>query len=251
MKKLTLLLFLISGNLCFAQNDTTYLDYYGYKSSQSSAFYYKFISQEGNDFVEKEIFIKTNMPHSIAECSLDEHHRKNGKCITYYQSGAKESEGYYLKGDETGRWIIWDEDGKDSTIVVHDDRMDGTNKFERISKNQPYNNGDSIATLIEVMPQFEGGEQAMMQFIQKNIQYPQAEKESGISGTCYITFVVEKGGSLSNMKILRGVKGGLGCDTEALRVLQIMPKWKPGKLNGKNIRVRYNLPIKYTLRNKW
>lgn len=251
MKKIIFQLFIISSNLCFAQKDTLFIDDNGNKCMKATALYYRVITKQGTQFLEKDMFINTAIPQTIAICDSVERIRKNGKCMTYYRSGAKESEGDYLKDGKTGRWIIWDEDGKDSTIVVYGDPRLGISKFERISKNQPYNNGDSIATLIEVMPQFDGGEQAMMGFIQKNIQYPQAEKAAGISGTCYITFVVEKDGSLSNMKMLRGVKGGPGCDTEALRVLQIMPKWKPGKLNGKNIRVRYNLPIKYSLRSNW
>jgi protein TonB len=103
-------------------------------------------------------------------------------------------------------------------------------------------------TIVEQMPTFPGGEQEMMKYIQKNVQYPQVEKEAGISGTCYVTFVVEKDGSITDVKVLRGVSGGQGCDKEAMRVVKSMPPWKAGKQNGREVRVQFNLPIKFTLR---
>lgn len=103
-------------------------------------------------------------------------------------------------------------------------------------------------TIVEQMPAFPGGELEMMKFIQKNVQYPQVEKEAGISGTCYVTFVVEKDGSITDVKILRGVSGGPGCDKEAKRVVSSMPSWKAGKQNGREVRVQFNLPIKFTLK---
>jgi len=70
-------------------------------------------------------------------------------------------------------------------------------------------------------------------------------RESGIQGTVYVTFVVERNGNVTDVKILRGIGGG--CDEEALRVVQNMPKWEPGKQRGKPVRVQFNMPIKFTL----
>lgn len=120
----------------------------------------------------------------------------------------------------------------------------------------PENTGNGVVepvieaplTIVEQMPAFPGGEAEMMKYIQKNVQYPQVEKEAGISGTCYVTFVVEKDGNITDVKILRGVSGGKGCDNEAMRVVKSMPNWKPGKQNGREVRVQFNLPIKFTLR---
>jgi protein TonB len=102
-------------------------------------------------------------------------------------------------------------------------------------------------TIVEQMPTFPGGEEEMMKFIRKSVNYPQVEREAGISGTCYVTFVVEKDGSITDVKVLRGVSGGPGCDKEAQRVIKAMPSWKPGKQNGREVRVQFNLPIKFTL----
>ena len=98
------------------------------------------------------------------------------------------------------------------------------------------------------MPEFVGGESAMMQFIQTNVKYPDYEKNKRIIGTCYITFVIEKDGTMTGAKILKGVGGGPGCDKESLRVVNLMPKWIPGLLFGKPARIQFNLPIKFMLR---
>jgi len=95
------------------------------------------------------------------------------------------------------------------------------------------------------MPSFPGGEAARMKFLQENINYPQMARESGIQGTVYVTFVVEPSGAVSDVRILRGIGGG--CDEEAVRVVQSMPEWFPGKQLGKAVRVQFNMPIKFTL----
>ncbi len=101
---------------------------------------------------------------------------------------------------------------------------------------------------VEKMPEFPGGEAKLMEFLYSNLQYPAFEKEAGISGSCYLTFVVEKDGSITGIRVLKGVPQGSGCDQEALRVLKKMPAWKPGNHNGRAVRVQFNLPIKFTLR---
>ncbi len=102
-----------------------------------------------------------------------------------------------------------------------------------------------IFTVVESMPEFPGGMGALMTYLAKNIKYPPLAKESGIQGKVFINFVVEPDGSISNVKVLRGIGGG--CDEEAVRVVKNMPKWKPGMQRGKPVRVSFNLPVKFTL----
>jgi len=102
-----------------------------------------------------------------------------------------------------------------------------------------------IFTVVEESPSFPGGDVARIKFLQKNIEYPQMARESGIQGTVYVTFVVEPNGSVSGVRILRGIGGG--CDEEAIRVIKAMPKWNAGKQRGKPVRVQFNMPIKFTL----
>jgi protein TonB len=102
-----------------------------------------------------------------------------------------------------------------------------------------------IFTVVESMPSFPGGMGELMKYLSENIKYPPLAKESGIQGRVFINFVVEPNGSISNVKVLRGIGGG--CDEEAVRVVEKMPKWSPGKQRGKPVRVSYNLPVKFTL----
>jgi protein TonB len=102
-----------------------------------------------------------------------------------------------------------------------------------------------IFMVVESMPEFPGGEAALYKYLGENIKYPQMAKESGIQGRVFVTFVVERDGKVTDVRVLRGIGGG--CDEEAIRVVQSMPKWAPGKQRGKSVRVQYNLPVKFTL----
>ena len=106
-------------------------------------------------------------------------------------------------------------------------------------------NNDSIYQMVEVMPEFPGGTEKMMDYLSKNIKYPEAAKEKGISGRVFLSFVIEKDGAVSNVKVAKGI--GKECDDEALRVVKAMPKWKPGLQKGKPVRVNYMLPIFFKL----
>lgn len=102
-----------------------------------------------------------------------------------------------------------------------------------------------IFTVVEDQPTFPGGDEARIRFLTNNIKYPQMARENSIQGTVYVTFVVERDGSVTDVRVLRGIGGG--CDEEAIRVIKAMPKWNPGKQRGKPVRVQFNMPIKFTL----
>ena len=104
---------------------------------------------------------------------------------------------------------------------------------------------DKVFEKVEDMPEFSGGEQAMMDFVAKNVQYPKEAMEKEISGRVLVGFIVEKDGSISETEIVKGIGGG--CDEEAVRVVKAMPKWKPGKQDGKPIRVHFILPLTFKL----
>lgn len=99
----------------------------------------------------------------------------------------------------------------------------------------------------EVMPEYEGGLNGLIRFLSANIVYPEQAKLVGKEGTVYISFVVDENGYVTGAKVVRGI--GFGCDEEALRVVSKMPKWKSAGMNaGKPVRVRFNLPVKFTLK---
>ena len=102
-----------------------------------------------------------------------------------------------------------------------------------------------IFTVVEEQPAYPGGEESRFAFLQSNIKYPEEAKELGIQGKVFVTFVVEVDGSITDVRVLRGIGGG--CDEEAIRVVKSMPKLIPGKVRGVPVRVQFNLPIKFTL----
>lgn len=99
---------------------------------------------------------------------------------------------------------------------------------------------------VEQMPEFPGGTDAMMKFLSANIRYPSIATEMGITGRVILQFVVDKHGKISNVKVLRGIGGG--CDEEAVRVVKLMPSWKAGRQNGKEVPVYFTLPVVFTLK---
>lgn len=104
---------------------------------------------------------------------------------------------------------------------------------------------EEIFVFVEENPSYPGGDEARIKYLVENIKYPDMAKESNIQGIVYVTFVVEKDGRVSNVKVLRGIGGG--CDEEAVRVIQKMPNWAPGKQRGRAVRAQFNMPVRFTL----
>lgn len=105
-----------------------------------------------------------------------------------------------------------------------------------------------IFTIVEEMPEFMGGQADLFAFLAQNTRYPAMARENGIEGTVFVGFVVMEDGSISQVHLKRGLPGGgAGIDEEAIRVVKLMPKWKPGKQRGKAVRVAYTLPFKFKL----
>ncbi len=107
---------------------------------------------------------------------------------------------------------------------------------------------DEVFLIVEQSPEFPGGLQALYKFVADNIRYPAQASRLGIQGLVYVTFIVDQEGQVQNASILKGI--GAGCDEEAIRIVQSMPPWKPGKQRGRPVKVKYTLPIKFTLRQR-
>ena len=133
-----------------------------------------------------------------------------------------------IAGDDEHYW-------KTSTATFPDENM----------KDKMKPNANGVYQIVEEMPQYPGGEKAMMEYVAKNVVYPQEARDKEISGRVFVSFVVEKDGSIGEVKVMRGIGGG--CDEEAVRVVKAMPKWKPGKQEGKPVRVSYMMPINFKL----
>lgn len=105
---------------------------------------------------------------------------------------------------------------------------------------------NEIVSYVEIMPSFPGGEEALSRFLQKNIRYPHMAQENGIEGKVFVQFVVNFEGKISDVQTVGARRGG-GLEEEAMRVVKLMPNWKPGRQNGQSVSVRYNLPIGFRL----
>ena len=111
---------------------------------------------------------------------------------------------------------------------------------------EPFDEPKLPFLVVEQMPKFGNGVEDLLNYLSRNIKYPKMAKEAGIQGIVYVTFVVNKRGEVVNPKILRGIGGG--CDKEAIRVVEAMPKWTAGRQRGKRVSVQFTLPVKYELR---
>ncbi|RYC71640.1 energy transducer TonB [Spirosoma sordidisoli] len=106
-------------------------------------------------------------------------------------------------------------------------------------------NHDETFIAVEQQPEYPGGMAALSDFVTRTLQYPRRASTAGISGRVYVSFIVNTDGSLTEVQVLKGI--GFGCDEEAVRVVQKMPRWRPGKQSGRSVRVKFTLPIAFTL----
>ena len=147
--------------------------------------------------------------------SQDDHSKTNTAIGTFDVKGNDEAEGEVLKAKE----VVVDEKPKEEETKVFD--------------------------VVEQMPSFPGGDTELMKFLHDHMKYPAVAEENGIQGRVICTFVVERDGSITDVKVIKSVDPSL--DKEAIRVLKSMPKWIPGKQNGSAVRVKYTVPVTFRL----
>lgn len=132
------------------------------------------------------------------------------------------------------------------SVATHEGSLDNSAADKELAGNSKIIQAEEKpVVMVEQMPQFPGGEKELMAFISRNLKYPTIPLESGIQGRVTIRFVVSKTGDVTDVQILRGLDPY--CDKEAIRVIKLMPKWIPGRQNGRNVPVYYTLPITYRL----
>lgn len=155
--------------------------------------------------------------------------------------------------------IVEDDEEIENEVVVQD--MEADMETEIFEQPEMEIEEEQIFISVEHMPTFSGcenesTEQAkqsctygkIMQYVSKNVDYPAMAKDAGIEGRVFITFVIDAEGEVTDVELLRGVPGGELLDKEAVRVVQSMPDFNPGRQRGKAVSVRYNLPVNFTLR---
>lgn len=137
------------------------------------------------------------------------------------------------------------QDGLENRLVASNAEGDGNGVAGGSGTGVGIDNEIYNVSGIEVYPEFVGGMKEWARFIQKNLKYPSMAMDQGKQGKVFVSFVVEKDGSVTNVTVIRGI--GFGCDEEALRVISKSPKWKPGKQNGQNVRVKYTMPLGFAI----
>mgnify|MGYP002624049393 FL=1 len=113
-----------------------------------------------------------------------------------------------------------------------------------VATTQP--DGDDVYVIVENMPIFPGGEEALRNYVTNNIQYPEEAHKQGIQGRVFVCFIIGTNGAVQNVKVARSVHPLL--DAEAVRVVKSMPKWTPGQHRGKTVKVSYTIPINFSLK---
>ena len=143
--------------------------------------------------------------------------------------------------------IVDDDTELDEELDIEDTEMDEDTEvdFSNVETDEEEEEDAPVFFIVEEMPEFPGGEAALHQYIAKSIKYPVIAQENGIQGRVYVSFVINQKGEVTNVKIARGVDPAL--DKEAIRVIQSMPKWKPGKQRGKAVKVSFTVPINFVL----
>ena len=146
-------------------------------------------------------------------------------------------------GTETGAINGTEESSGDNTTI--------TDELPDIVEEKPKPTAAAVDTttytvvMIEQEPTFPDGEAALFKYLANNIDYPAMARENGIEGTVYVEFIIAKDGSVTEAGVKRGIGGG--CNEEALRVVNAMPNWKPGRQQGNPVKVKYTLPVKFRL----
>ena len=176
----------------------------------------------------------------INDSTVSSEDKNNVVRYEWFENGVLKLSKSQFKGKFYGKIITnWEDGTKRRRDLYEDGELTEAKCFTR-------NGEDTTHFLYFINPEYKGGESKLFQDIFKRVQYPQEAREAGIQGKVYVSFVIEKEGSISNIKIVRGIGGG--CDKEAIRVVNKMENWNPGLQDGEPIRVKFILPINFTLR---
>ena len=163
----------------------------------------------------------------------------NGDYVSFHEEGGIFRKGNYTDGYQQGQWLEYDSDG----TLNFSEKFDRGELIEGIRYEK--DGSTSTYTILEQMPEYVGGQPALMNYLASQISYPRKSRRQGIQGTVFVNFIVAKTGQIVEVAVVKGI--GEECDAEAVRVISKMPPWKPGFQRGKAVPVRYTLPIKFKL----
>jgi TonB family protein len=178
----------------------------------------------------------------------------------YYLKSCQDSTGKTLAENGNGVWLKFNADMDPTAFLkgpVVNGKEDGEWKrhvvdtvYSIVYKQGEIVSGkeflkDNVFEKVEVLPSFPGGYTELNKYLSRNVQYPKGARDNNVQGRVIVSFMVEKDGTLTNVKLVRGI--GSGCDEESVRVMSISPKWNPGLNHGKPVRVQYSMPVAFAL----
>lgn len=231
---LVVIIALLNTHSVFSQNqDTLYLNSFFIETNKDSAVYHRVLNKLNDDkmyvltdfyangkiFGSTDYISKKKTPVTLMNyAGLEKKNKfvKHGKSVIYYKNGDKKEEITYIDGEQQG-------------TVVH---------YEE----------NPIYIIVENMPRFPGGEEALSKYITETIKYPSEAYEAGIHGRVYVKFIIDTAGKVKDPEIIRSVHHLL--DEEALRVVGSMPDWQPGTQRGKPVNVYYTVPVNFVIQEK-
>ena len=140
---------------------------------------------------------------------------------------------------------------KSDSTVLNPHQPKKIESIELISEEDTatHKKSSTVYTQVEKQAEFPGGITEMMKFIQKNCRYPKRARKKGITGKCFLKFVITNKGDVTNVEVLKGVPGCPECDEEAIRVVKSMPTWKPGYIDNRAVHVYYTIPFSFKIQN--
>lgn len=247
-----------------AQNDTLYFNKLGKVCNRSEADKYSITSPNGTGFVTKEYDITGILLEERNLSSISPKEVKDGMTTRYLKTGEKAQEIIYVNGMRNGSERFFYPTGRVSSEAEYQNDIPvGEHSWYTpagsVRRKEFYESGkmvqgkcytatgaDTTYFPAEEMPEFPGKEQALYKFIGDNVKYPKECRNKSIAGTVYIKFKVDRTGEITEMTVIKGVHPLI--DEEAMRVVGMLPKWKPGRQEGKPVSVMYTLPIKFSLK---
>ncbi len=221
MKSYVVLFYCMAVIFISFSQDKIYFDKDWKETTLQNAEYYRITKKDSisNKYYFKDYYI-TGQIQMEGQCLSINPEVKDGIFIWYYKNGNKKNESEYKNGSFFKAIKEWNEEGKEIEPSI--------NYYEVGEK-----------------PEFPGGTAAMMEWVSANVKYPESAKEKDLEGKVFTQFVVDKTGKVTDVII---IQGAADCfNEEALRVVKSMPDWKPGKLNGKLVKVSFQLPINFML----
>ena len=218
--------------------DTTWYDGDWKVSTKTNAKFYRVYKRTEKGFVVYDKYLNGNTQMMAEASAIKPDLIMEGNTIYYNENGTKSSKGISKNDKKTGIWVTYFDNEKDSSVTSY--KEDGSTEMIRRSEK------DEIYTIVETQAEFPGGLKEMYKFIQTNLKYPEVARKLSLGGKAFLKFVVNEDGNISNVEIIKGT-GNDEMDEEAIRVVKLMPKWKPASMTGKEVKCYFNLPLIYSL----